>query len=330
MKQLDPNSTAFATLRILADGRRYSGADLAQRLDLSRAAIWKSVQKLVEMGLPISAQRGRGYQLKPAIELLSASVIQRTIAPNTRALCPAITVTPVTDSTNSVLMSEHCLDPAVLFTEWQTAGRGRHHRPWHSQFGSGILFSVRWQFDCDPGELSGLSLACGVVVVKALAHYGLDCAQLKWPNDVLVNHKKLAGILVEMIAAANSRTTVVIGIGVNTAIDPSRPTHIDQEWCDVYSITGKAVARNRLAGLLLDALITTLDEFSRTGFITFAQAWQQYHALAGTMVRVQHGQTEIDGMAIGVNNQGALIIEKKDGTHRALHSGEVQSLRRST
>lgn len=329
MNLLDPNSTAFATLRILADGQRYSGADLARRLDLSRAAIWKSVQKLIEMGLPISAQRGRGYQLKPAIELLSASVIQRYIKPNRRALCPVINVTPVTDSTNSVLMNERCLDPAVLFTEWQTAGRGRHHRPWHSQIGSGILFSVRWQFDSDPGELSGLSLACGVAVVKALAHYGVDCAQLKWPNDVLVNHKKLAGILVEMIAAANSRTTVVIGIGMNTAIDPSRPIHIDQEWSDIFSITGKRVARNRLAGLLLDALIATLDQFSRTGFLTFAQAWQQHHALAGAKVRVQHGHTMIDGIAIGVNNQGALIIEKEDGIHIAVHSGEVQSLRRS-
>lgn len=316
---------ALELLGLLADGAEHPGAELAARLGVTRAAVWNQVRRLRDEGIAIDATPTQGYRLGGGFEALDGALIHALLA---RAGCSAwreIAVAGITDSTNERLLKAH--DEAeqhgrVLFAEYQTAGRGRRGDRWISPPGTGLCFSLGWRFDTPPPTFSALSLAVGLAVVSCLEAHGVRDARLKWPNDVVRNDAKLAGILIEMRAEAGGPCLAVIGIGLNTALPESARGLIDRPSDDVAGASGRAVSRNELAAALLEALARLLDEFAHTGFAPFHAAWLRHDALADAPVTLELGNRTVHGIARGVDEHGALIIEH-DGARERFLSGHL-------
>lgn len=235
-----------------------------------------------------------------------------------------VVVLPTVDSTSSALkrraVSED-VDHVVLVAETQSAGRGRHGRTWVDRPGGSLLFSLGWRPPVDAAALAGLSLAAGVAVCIALEAQGVAGVRLKWPNDVLHNHCKLGGILVETVTGARG-LSVVLGIGLNVSLDDSLRGSIAAPVTDLTA-AGWQGDRSRLLSTLLGQLDLALEQFQRDGFRPFRASWLARHALQQRNVRIwRDGQEIAAGRAIDVDADGALLIQTPAGVRR-LVSGEL-------
>ena len=322
----DLTATPPALLAELARGTTVSGRLLAERLGVTRAAIWKQVERLRESGLAVSAQPGGGYRLDAPLDLLDATRIQAAMKDGERARLGEIAVHWQLDSTSSELLRRVSHDPRdrlACLSEIQTQGRGRRGRRWQMPLGGGIALSLLKRFDGGIASLAGLSLVTGVATVQALADCGIDEIGLKWPNDLVARDAKLGGILVELGGDSMGPCHAVIGIGINMRLDAVRIAAIDQPCIDVATLAGGVPpARNRLVSRLLVRLIDACDRFSSAGFAAFADAYAQHDVLRGREVRVLRGETTQYGIAGGVDTRGALRVAFADG-ERVVDSGEV-------
>ena len=230
------------------------------------------------------------------------------------------------DSTNSWLLSQArsgIPSATVCMAERQEAGRGRHGRKWISPFGANIYLSILWRYPLAPAQLGGLSLACGVAVVRALEGIGVTSPGLKWPNDVLWQGRKLAGLLLEVGGEATGPSHVVAGVGINTRLCQSEGERIDQPWIDLASIPGvPPSSRNRLAALLIGELMRTLELFGRRGLEPFIADWSGYDCYQDKVVALDLGSTQIRGDYMGITEQGAIRLQV-DGHVRSFRMGEV-------
>lgn len=315
---------AFALLELLSDGAEHAGAALAQALGVTRAAVWHQVAQLREQGLAIDASRRHGYQLAGGFEALCAQSIRSQLSGPARALL-AIDVVTITDSTNERLLAAlnaGDIHGKVLFAEHQTAGRGRRGDRWLSPPGSGLCVSLGWRFDQPPATFSALSLVVGMAIAESLRELGVASAMLKWPNDILCENGKLAGILIEMRAEAGGPSRTVIGIGINVQMSQEARALIDQPVADFVHASGQAMSRNRLAAVLLSALARTLPQFARDGFAVFRDDWRRYDQLADAVVRLELPNRVVEGIARGVDDHGALLIEH-DGRRETFVSGHL-------
>ena len=235
------------------------------------------------------------------------------------------------DSTNSELMrraERGAPAGSVLVADRQSAGRGRRGRSWLSSPESSLTFSVLWRFPGPMTRLSGLSLAVGVALGRALRQLGASNVRLKWPNDVLLmhadGHAKLAGVLVEL-ASDRRGIQAVIGIGLNLAAPPE---DLPQPAAGLTEALTTPVDRHQVLAAVLDALAQVLDTFSSQGFAALQADWQQMNAWADQPVRVGgDGECERLGICRGVDQDGALLLETANGLETVL-AGDV-SLRRS-
>jgi BirA family biotin operon repressor/biotin-[acetyl-CoA-carboxylase] ligase len=315
---------AFALLELLRDGGEHAGADLAAALGVTRAAVWHQVAQLREQGMSIIASRGHGYQLPGGFEALCVDAIRAQLSAQAAELLSIDTVT-VTDSTNERLLAAlntGDIHGLVLLAEHQTAGRGRRGDRWISPPGSGLCLSLGWRFDQPPATFSALSLVVGMAITESLHALGVSSALLKWPNDILCAGGKLAGILIEMRAEAGGPCRTVIGIGINVQMSDQARGLIDQPIEDFTHASGHGVSRNRLAAVLLSALTRTLPQFGRDGFAVFRDDWRRYDALADHAVKLELPNRTVTGIARGVDDHGALIIEH-DGRRETFVSGHL-------
>lgn len=226
------------------------------------------------------------------------------------------------DSTNSVLMrraTEGAPSGTVLVADRQSAGRGRRGRSWIATAESGLLFSVLWRFSRPLSALSGLSLAVGVAVVEGLEKLGAHGIGVKWPNDVLFEDAKLAGILVELAGDARG-ALAVIGIGLNLR---SPEGDLTQPACGLDALLNDLPERHFILSRILIALAGVLDRFDHSGFVALQTRWQAHHAWQNRPVRVVAGDAEdIDGLCLGADADGALLLRTSQGQRRFL-SGEI-------
>ena len=319
--------TRYQLLRHMADGRFYSGEELAQTLRVTRAAVWKHLKHLREQqALEIHAVPGRGYRLASQLELLDPERILSFLSNGTASRVASLEVHDSIDSTNSWLMQQAAAGaPAgtVCIAEQQTAGRGRRGRQWVSPYGSNIYLSLLWRFTQAPMQLSGLSLAAGIATFQALRQLGVEGLGLKWPNDLLWDNRKLAGLLLEVAGEASGPSLVVIGVGVNTHLPADQAAPIDQPWVDLHKVpTGAGISRNRLAGVLIQQLLEMLQRFGEHGLVPLIPEWNRHDVYLGRPVVLRSGNTEITGVHQGITPDGALLLEQ--GTEvRAYHAGEV-------
>lgn len=303
---------SYALLAALADGRAHSGASLAAQLKISRAAVWNRVKRLQALGVDIYAVRGKGYQLARAFEFLNEHAIRHVLPAVAAAAIGAITVSRVTDSTNQRLLE---LVPTAgvhghaWLAEYQTAGRGRRGDRWLAPPGSAVCLSLGWRFDSPPQDLSALSLVVGIAIAQALIGLGARELGLKWPNDLVVRGRKLAGILIEMRSEPGGSCSVVIGIGVNVALGDDVRAQIDQPSLSLADCCARLPARNLVAAALIAALVERLRAFAAEGFEPQAAAWRALDALAGREVELTLPDRRIRGIARGVDAHGMLQIE---------------------
>jgi len=224
----------------------------------------------------------------------------------------AIEVVAQTGSTNADLMARlPCLTaPVCLVAEEQTAGRGRAGRSWLSEPGSALTFSLAWPFLQNPHALMGLPLAVGVALAQALATLDVP-VQLKWPNDVLKDGKKLAGVLIET-ATVGTTTWAVIGVGLNLRMPDALEKKIGRPVADAPWLA--RMDRNRLLATLLVQIAATLEQFSVHGFAAFVEQWNRFHAHADKHVDIiDQGKIVQQGITLGVNGSGCLLLQDERG-----------------
>jgi BirA family biotin operon repressor/biotin-[acetyl-CoA-carboxylase] ligase len=305
-------------LGLLADGELHSGEELAAVLSVSRAAVWKQLRQLAEWGIDCTAERGRGYRLAQPLDLLDATAIRLGLPQFAAGRLRNLTVHQAIASTNDALLAVDDL-PAGRFdaclAEFQTAGRGRRGRRWLAPFGSGLCLSVNWSFRDAPAALGALSLAAGVAVLRALARHGVAGAGLKWPNDIVHEGRKLGGILIDLRGEAAGPAYVVVGVGLNMRLPARTVEALTADGVEVVDIAA-------LGATLVGELALALEEFDARGFAAFAEEWRGADALAGRPVRVLQGERLQEGVARGVDGDGALLLEA-GGARRRVLSGEV-------
>jgi BirA family biotin operon repressor/biotin-[acetyl-CoA-carboxylase] ligase len=316
-----------AVLALLADGAEHSGSALATRLAVTRAAIWKQIEALRAHGLDIAAEAGRGYRLAAPFEPLDASKILDATDADRRDAVGAIDVRWQIDSTSSELARRLADAPAACIAEIQSAGRGRRGRAWRMPLGGGVALSSLRRFDVGMAALSGLSLVAGLAAIRAMQDIGVGGVALKWPNDLVVDGKKLGGVLVELGGDALGPCHAIVGIGLNVRIGKAGEA-IDQPWTDLAALANERMpSRNVLAGRLLSRLAETLDKFVVDGFAAFERDYAQHDALRDSEIVVADASGSWAGIARGVGARGALRVERDD-TMREIDSGEVSVRRR--
>ncbi len=260
------------------------------------------------------------------LELLDRERILAGLTETARAWLSRLDLHPVLDSTNDYLLARIGNDwpsGAVCLTEQQQAGRGRLGRSWLSPFAAGLAGSLLWRFQLPAAALSGLSLATGIAVARALRNFGVAEVGLKWPNDVWWRGRKLGGILLES-GGGPGAFAVVAGVGLNVALPAPTATAIDQPWVDLQEILGvERLSRNRLAALLISELIETFVRFQQGGFADLAAEWADFDQVAGRRVRLTLPNATLTGIARGVDASGALLLEAADGRLQPCVGGEI-------
>ncbi len=313
-------------LKRLGDGRFHSGETLARQLGVSRGAIWKALKKMAQdFGLDIQSVRGRGYRLEIPIDFLDADKIQAGLKPATRSRLSAIEVHTSLNSTNHHLYElarQGVENGHVVMAEHQRAGRGRRGRIWVSPFAQNIYLSLLWRFDFALARLSGLSLMVAITVARALHRVGGIEPQLKWPNDIQFQGRKLSGNLLEVQGESDGPCAAVMGIGVNVSMPATAAEAIDQPWIDLSRASNRRISRNSLSAAILDELVMGLIAFSESGLKTFMPDWRRWDGIRGQSVRLIFEDHEIEGQAQGIDEQGALLLRNENGL-RHYHMGEV-------
>jgi len=318
------NTLTFPILKLLTDGKFHSGEAIAQHFNVSRATIWNALKDAETLGIEVFSVRGRGYKLPQAVTLLDESAVFNAMGEIQSFL--KLEIHDHLESTNSYLMqklSNGQTHASCVAANLQTKGRGRRGRHWQASLGASLTFSLLWRFQCGASALSGLSLAVGVALMRTLHSFGITQAKLKWPNDVLVNREKLAGILIELQGDMDGPSNAVIGVGINLNLPNSIKQQIDQPTTDLASVTTQAIDPNELLGNLLKHLANVLRDFEQNGFDDLRNEWTQHHTYHQQQVRMlMPDGREVIGVVQGIAEDGVLLVETDNGLQR-FTSGEI-------
>ncbi|MBZ6397618.1 MULTISPECIES: bifunctional biotin--[acetyl-CoA-carboxylase] ligase/biotin operon repressor BirA [Pantoea] len=302
---------------ILSDGEFHSGEQLGETLGMSRAAINKHIQTLKSWGLDVYTVTGKGYSLSAPIQLLDEQAILSRVKQGN------VSVIPVIDSTNQYLLERmHELQSgAACIAEYQQAGRGRRGRQWFSPFGANLYMSMYWRLDQGPAAAMGLSLVIGIIMAETLHALGATDVRVKWPNDIYLNDRKLAGILVELTGKTGDAAHIVMGAGINLAMRSADASQINQGWINLQE-AGVTVNRNELAVSLINSLRDALPMFEQEGLAPFVTRWAALDNFINRPVKLLIGEREVHGIARGVDSQGGLLLEQ-DGEIKSWVGGEI-------
>lgn len=339
MKEVDAVEIALKPLtlellRLLSDGDFHSGEVLAQKLGVSRASVNNALHGIEQYGLTLYSVRGRGYCLANPPQWLNIAEIKTSLAE--KAGIFNIEILDEATSTNTLLLKRAATGQksgSVIAAEWQSGGRGRLGRAWHSGLGNALTFSLLWRFECGLSGLSGLSLATGVALMRAFQQLGINSAQLKWPNDIMTEHGKVAGILIEAQGDMLGPSVVVFGIGINLSLPQKILQRIDQPVSDLSRLAESLPSRNHFLATVLGKLDDVLSEFADQGFAALREEWESAHFYQNKQAQLLLPDgTVIQGIVRGVNQDGALLVAVSATAGaateiRTYHSGEI-SIRR--
>ena len=313
---------AALVIRALANGRSRDRVALGRECGLRGATLDEALERLSGLGVALIAERNAVALPRP-VDLLDAGRILRAVP---RFRSESVHVRFAVDSTNTFLaerMRAGTTAPELCAAEIQTAGRGRRGCRWVSGLGQSLVLSVSWRFTARSNELSGLSLAAGAALAEALASGGFERVMLKWPNDLVVDDRKLAGILVEASHSRAGSAACVVGVGFNLDLAPEDSREIDQPWTDFARAFGRVPGRSSLAARAASAILDACELYRARGLAAFATRWAECDALRDRQVRVLPAGRPIEGVARGIDSDGALLVEHAAGVTRC-ESGEVR------
>jgi len=311
------NSVPLKLVALVADGEFHSGEQLGEALGMSRAAINKHIQTLKSWGLDVYTVTGKGYSLPEPIQLLDEEIILSLLHQTNLAVIPVI------DSTNQYLLDRMDQLPSgyACIAEYQQAGRGRRGRKWFSPFGSNLYMSMYWRLDQGPAAAMGLSLVIGIIMAEVIQSLGAPDVRVKWPNDLYLNDRKLAGILVELTGKTGDAAQIVIGAGVNLLMRSEGKAEINQGWINLQE-AGVDIDRNELAAKLINSLREALPIFERDGLAPFVSRWEALDNFINRPVKLLIGDREVHGIARGIDKQGGLLLEQ-NGVIKSWVGGEI-------
>lgn len=315
-------------LHILSDSEFHSGETLGKKLGVTRSAVWKLIHQLSELQIEIESKTKLGYRVPNGYELLDAKKIKSFLPENLQDVLKRTVIFDSVSSTNTYLLNEirsNNKKLSLCLAESQTAGRGRFQRPWISPFAKSIYLSLHWHFACDVSQLSGLSIAIAIAIVRTLAECGIndDGISIKWPNDILWHNQKLAGVLVEIHGESHHECDAVIGIGLNLNLPKCFIKKIDQAHTDLSKITDKAISRNEITALLIKNLFAVIQEFEKNKLKNFSKEWQKFDHTHDKAVVLHMGQQQIHGISRGIDHEGYLLLETENKKIQRYLSGEV-------
>lgn len=306
-----------------------SGESLAQQEGVSRAAVWKAVCGLRRSGYRIAGTPRKGYRLLEPPDILSASELEPHLRTRVLGRGPFHHF-PEVSSTNDeakLLASGGCPEGTLVVAEAQSAGRGRLGRTWLSPFGTGLYFSLVLRPRFSPQLAPRMTLLAGVAVCRAIRRVSAVESGIKWPNDILVRQRKLAGILTEMEAEPDAIHHLVLGVGVN----------VNMQNCDLppsiratslYLESGKRHSRAELLAQILLELETLWERLQKEGFTPIQEMWQELNLTLGRLVGVEKADgVVLVGRARGIDHEGALLITDQGGQMHRITHGEVVHVR---
>jgi BirA family biotin operon repressor/biotin-[acetyl-CoA-carboxylase] ligase len=314
----------LSALRANPDG--VSGAELAEQLGMSRAAVWSRIEELRRVGYDIEAGPHSGYRLVSAPDALHADDLMARLG-KTKVIGRDIRVFEQTTSTNDViekLARDGVKEGVVVFAESQTKGRGRLGRKWVSPERKGLWFSILLRPDLRPQEATQLTVASATALRRAIqSETGLK-PEIKWPNDILVGGKKVAGILTELSAELDRVKHVILGIGVDVNLGAGEfPTELKKAATSLKIETGKMISRAELAVAILRELDDDYAKVCTGKFAAVADDWEENCATIGRDVTVQIGDRKIGGRAESLDDAGALLLRTEHGRLEPITGGDV-------
>lgn len=325
--ELDMEQRLLGLLR-RCDGGLLSGEKIGTVLSISRTAVWKHVKRLRDRGYRIDAVPARGYRLVAAPDALTVCELAPGLR-TSRIGCRIICVRE-TESTNLLafhLADEGAADGTVVIAETQTGGRGRLGRRWESPPGVNLYCSVIIRPPISPLHASQLTFLSAVAVSRAIENATPLRPCIKWPNDILVNGRKIAGLLNEMNAETDTIHCVVLGIGVNINMEKNQfPEGLRQPASSLSLESGAVVDRRDFTRSLLSALDTLYDGYLRNGFAVIRDEWLARSMITGKRVRVSFGEGTSVGEVAGIDMDGALLLRSGDGSCERVLAGDVTIL----
>jgi BirA family biotin operon repressor/biotin-[acetyl-CoA-carboxylase] ligase len=309
-----------------AGGGSVSGAELSQRLGISRAAIWARIEELRSLGYDIEASPHQGYRLLNSPDLLHADDLLARLG-KTKVIGRDIRVFEETTSTNDViekLAHDGVKEGVVVFAESQTKGRGRLGRKWISPARKGLWFSILLRPDLRPQEATRLTVAAATALRRAIhAETGLQ-PEIKWPNDILIGGKKVAGILTEMSAELDRVKHLILGIGVDVNLEATElPPELRRLATSLKIESGQAISRPELAAAILRELDEDYARIADGKFPQLADEWEKHCATIGRNVTVQTGGRKISGRAESLDDDGSLRVRTEHGHLERVIGGDV-------
>lgn len=311
-------------LQVLSDGQFHSGEQLGASLSLSRSAVWKQVERLRDLGVEVHSITGKGYRLPAAFDLLSREAILANLGGSASEWEQCFDVLFTVGSTNAEAMrlAQGGADRYAILAEHQSQGRGRRGRVWVSPLGANIYISMVVSFQMGIGALEGLSLAVALHVVRALEIEGVKGLGVKWPNDILLEGRKLAGILLEVCGDLAGPCKVVIGLGLNVRMPKSASAQIDQPYTDLSAHFSGCPDRNKIVATVITELTQGLEQFNVSGFAPLQPYWDSLDVYRSHMVEIRAGSNVVQGKVLGVSNSGALVLETGHGL-KIITGGEL-------
>lgn len=316
-------------MRILKEAEDYiSGQELCERLGVSRTAVWKVVGQLKEEGYQIEAVKNRGYRIVEIPDVITEAEIGSRLT--TEVMGRSCVCYEETDSTNiraKLLAEEGKPHGTLVCAEKQTGGKGRRGRAWSSPSGEAIYMSLLLRPQIQPAHASMLTLVMGLAAAEAcnevLGEENTSRVQIKWPNDLVLDGRKLAGILTEMSVEMDYIHYIVVGIGINVNTK-SFPGELGKIAGSMYQTAGRSFVRADLIGRCMKCFEKYYNIFIRTeDFSLLKEDYSRLLVNIGKTVRVLDPNNEYTGIALGINNDGELLVERENGQVEAVYAGEV-------
>ncbi|MEX9757253.1 bifunctional biotin--[acetyl-CoA-carboxylase] ligase/biotin operon repressor BirA [Providencia vermicola] len=314
-------SIPLQLIELLSDAQIHSGQQLGDKIGMTRAGINKHIKTLRSWGIQVQTITGKGYKLPYSVNLLNGEVIRKQVQGS------HVIVEPVIDSTNQYMLNRipSLQSGDTCLAEYQSAGRGRRGRQWVSPFGCNLYLSMYWKLDQGPAAAVGLSLVVGIVIAKTLNKISKGKVKVKWPNDLYLNDKKLAGILVELTGKTGDAAHIIIGIGINIGMEKKnidKEKSINQEWASLVDEV-ENIERNELSASIINALKEALILFEKEGLAPFLESWFELDNFLGRKVKLLIGDKIITGIEKGIDQQGALLLQHDNGDIIPYIGGEI-------
>ncbi len=303
-----------------------SGSALAQKLGVSRVAVWQHMEKLRAAGFEFEAQRAHGYRLARQPEALHGVLVETLLKVRPRGF--SIVALDTVDSTNDEATRQLAAGrptPFVVLARQQTRGRGRFGRSWHSQSTTNIYASFAFRPRVTPERMQTFTLWMGVNLCELLENFAKVKPGIKWPNDILFEGKKAGGMLTEARVDADEIRDLVFGLGLNVNTPATKwPDDLARRAVSLAQVTGRPLDLNRLAAALVGRVLLAYRGFGDGDHLkTFPELWNRYDIMRGRSITLLEGGRRHEGVAAGIDDEGALLLREAQGGVRRYRAGEV-------